>query len=74
MAAMPLANAWPLTPPSSAARAVFEAVAGWVARARVVPALVRAYAGEFKGGGKIEGDIHSAGEWVRVLPGVHGKG
>ena len=74
MAAIPVVNACPLVPPSSAAKAVSKPVARGVAGTRVVPAAVSADAGEFKSRRKINGHIHGARQRVGVLPGMNGKG
>ena len=53
---------------------LFQPVPRGVSGARVVPAPVRADAGQFKGRGKVNRHIHSARLRVRILPGMNGKG
>ena len=74
MAAMPLANACPLSSAFERGQRLFQPVARGIAGARVIPALVGANAGEFKSRGKIDRHIHCARQRVRMLPGMHGKG
>ncbi len=74
MAAIPLVNAWPLMPALKRRQSLFQPVPRGVSGARVVPAPVRADAGQLKSRRKVNRHIHSARLRVRILPGMNGKG